>query len=358
MTNKGIIALLFLALLCSCGEEGRMVPEPKKIEPEEREETLRVLYWNIQNGMWYDQEQKYANFLAFVKKYDPDVCVWCEAQSLYKSGTSSKMAVKDRYFPDGWPEFAKSYGHDYTAIGGYRLYADDYYPQVITSKYPIETVLKITETDPTLIPLPDGFDHTKTTPDYYPVAHGAALQRISFGGKHINIVTLHLWPHAYSYYAKFVSKATSASTSAGEGHVQRLKEITYICEQTYLNPAYASEEYWLMMGDFNSRSRLDNWFYKYKDSDPRLGTHNYILDNTDWQDIIALKHPGEFFMTRCWDANGDAPRYDYMYASPAMYAKVQQADVIYDLWCEVKHTGISNYYTPSDHWPILVDFKL
>ena len=358
-------SLLLLALAISgCSEVQRDIPSPKGQETKETQDTgrepgtLRVLYWNIQNGMWYDQEHNFSNFRDFVAKYDPDVCVWCEAQSIYKSGTSTKMAAKDRFFPGGWDNFAKSYGHLYTAIGGYRLYADDYYPQVVTSKYPIETVLKITETDPSLIPLPDGFDHTKTGPGYYPVAHGAALQRIRVNGQSINIVTLHLWPHAYSYYAKFVTKKTSDSSKIGEGNIQREKEITYICQHTYLDSQFKGEENWLMMGDFNTRSRLDNWYYKFSGDDLRLSSHDYILDNTDYKDIIALQHPGKFFMTRTWVADGNPPRYDFMYASPSMYDRVVRAEMIYDLWCPVGHTGISNYYTPSDHYPILVDFKI
>ena len=358
-------SLLLLALAISgCSEVQRDIPSPKGQETKETQDTgrepgtLRVLYWNIQNGMWYDQEHNFSNFRDFVAKYDPDVCVWCEAQSIYKSGTSPTMAAKDRFFPGGWDNFAKSYGHLYTAIGGYRLYADDYYPQVVTSKYPIETVLKITETDPSLIPLPDGFDHTKTGPGYYPVAHGAALQRIRVNGQSINIVTLHLWPHAYSYYAKFVTKKTSDSSKIGEGNIQREKEITYICQHTYLDSQFKGEENWLMMGDFNTRSRLDNWYYKFSGDDPRLSSHDYILDNTDYKDIIALQHPGKFFMTRTWVADGNPPRYDFMYASPSMYDRVVRAEIIYDLWCPVVHTGISNYYTPSDHYPILVDFKI
>lgn len=320
--------------------------------------NFRLLYWNIQNGMWSDQKDGYANFLAFVRKYDPDVCVWCEAQSIYKTGTTSKMPASDRYFPDAWPAFAKSYGHDYTAIGGYRLYADDYYPQVITSKYPINTLLRITETDPSLIPLPAGFDHTKTGPDYMPVAHGAALQEVNVGGTPVCFVTLHLWPHAYSYYAKYVSKATSASSSAGEGNVQREAEIRYICNNTRLAAEYSSIQNWLMMGDFNTRSRLDNWYYGLAGSDARLSTHNYILDNTDYQDIIGLRYPGLFFATRVWASDGEAPRFDFVYASPAMYSKVRNALVINDSWMDAEYSGLSNYYNPSDHRPILVDFEL
>lgn len=320
--------------------------------------NLRLLYWNIQNGMWSDQQNDYETFLAFVRKYDPDVCVWCEAQSIYKSGTTSKMPASDRYFPDAWPGFARKYGHDHTAIGGYRLYADDYYPQVITSRYPINTLLRITETDPSLIPLPSGFDHTKTGPDYMPVAHGAALHEVNAGGTSICFVTLHLWPHAYSYYAKYVSKATSASSSAGEGNLQREAEIRYICNNTRLSPEYSSRQNWLMMGDFNTRSRNDNWYYLFDPSDARLSSHNFILDNTDYRDIVALRYPGLFFSTRVWASDGAAPRFDFVYASPAMYARVKNVLVLNDSWMDATFSGLSNYYNPSDHRPILVDFEL
>ncbi len=38
---------------------------------------LKILYWNIQNGMWSDQGNNYDNFVDFVKSEDPDICVWC-----------------------------------------------------------------------------------------------------------------------------------------------------------------------------------------------------------------------------------------------------------------------------------------
>ena len=63
----------------------------------ERTDDMRLLYWNIQNGMWSDQSNGYDNFVAWVKGYDPDVCVWCEAQSIYKSGTAERMDSVDRY---------------------------------------------------------------------------------------------------------------------------------------------------------------------------------------------------------------------------------------------------------------------
>ena len=49
--------------------------------------AVSLLYWNIQNGMWDGQGDNYDRFVAWVKAQDPDICVWCEAASLYYTGT-------------------------------------------------------------------------------------------------------------------------------------------------------------------------------------------------------------------------------------------------------------------------------
>ena len=86
-------------------------------EAERGENILRVLYWNIQNGMWSDQANDYDNFTAWVKKYDPDVCVWCESATIYKDNTNAGAPASDKFLPDGWPALAARYGHSYTAAG-------------------------------------------------------------------------------------------------------------------------------------------------------------------------------------------------------------------------------------------------
>ena len=118
-----------------------------------------------------------------------------------------------------------------------------------------------------------------------------------------------------------------------------------------------------MLGDFNTRSRIDNWYYKLPEDSPMLSSHDYILENTVYKDVIALKHPGEFFSTRTWvkDAGGNLPpRYDFVYASPAMFEKVKSAIVLKDdKWLgSMPYSGLSNFYNPSDHWPVLVEFEL
>lgn len=321
--------------------------------------NLRVLYWNIQNGMWSDQPDQYTNFRKFIQKYDPDVCVWCEAQSIYKDHSTDKSDPSSWYFPSHWQGFAAVHGHKYAAIGGYRLYADDYYPQVITSKYPIRTLLKITETESGVDTV--NFTHSGKAESYMPVAHGAGVFQVDVDGIKVNFVTLHLWPHAYSYYAKFVLKKTSYDSAQSKGgNRQREAEIRYICGQTIFNPEFSGQANWLMMGDFNTRSRIDNWHYGLPEDSPFLSSHDYILQQTDYKDIIGLIYPGHFFATRTWadDAAGNTPpRYDFMYASPAMMARVHNAMILNEKWTNMVWER-SNYYNSSDHRPILVDFEL
>lgn len=125
-------------------------------------------------------EQRLRQFRAWVKGYDPDVCVWCEAQSIYKSGTAERMDSVDRYLTANWGELAARYGHKYWYVGGHR----DNFPQVVTSKYPIENVQRIVGQAPDSI-----------------VSHGAGWARIVKNGRPVNIVTLHTWPQAYAFQA-------------------------------------------------------------------------------------------------------------------------------------------------------------
>ena len=100
---------------------------------------LRLLYWNIQNGMWDGQTDHYTRFTKWVKEQHPDICVFCEASSIFQTGTDKSLPKEDRFLPGHWSELASRYGHSYVYLGGWR----DNYPQVITSRYPIENIKKI-----------------------------------------------------------------------------------------------------------------------------------------------------------------------------------------------------------------------
>ena len=294
---------------------------------------FRLLYWNIQNGMWDGQPDQYDRFVAWVKDQDPDVCVWCEASTIYYDGTDTPMPKEERYLPEHWAELAARYGHSYVFLGGWR----DDYPQVITARLPIEAVDRITGNADTL------------------VSHGAGWARLQVGDQTINLVTLHTWPQAYRYGVAAEDRARSASVREGDSY--RRTEMEYICRHTIGTvPAdVAAGQLWMMMGDFNSRSRVDNWVYQYPEDDSRLLVHDYILAETPYIDIVHERHPNDFYTT-----TGGRARIDYVYCTPALYDRVVREQIISDAYTTPVRNPqqISNFWHPSDHRPIVVDFEL
>ena len=294
-----------------------------------QEQTLRLMNWNIQNGMWDGQNDNYDRFVEFVKKYDPDVCVWCEAQTIYKTDTDQAMAKEDRYLVSHWGELAARYGHKYWCVGGHR----DNYPQVITSKYPINVVAKIVGNENTI------------------VSHGAGWATIEVNGKTVNIVSLHTWPQAYAYKAE----DREASIAEQGGDKYRAMEMQYICEHTIGQFPDAADQLWMMMGDFNSRSRVDNDKYGYAEDDAKFLVHDYIKANTPYIDVIKEKYPDKFFTT-----TGGKTRIDFFYCTAPLYKKITRAEVISDDYTTPVRNPqkLSNFWHPSDHRPILVEFEL
>ena len=299
-----------------------------------RKGTLRLLYWNIQNGMWADQHNNYDNFVSFVKRYDPDICVWCEAASIYKDHTNSSQSSSLRFLPSGWGALAARYGHNFTALGGFR----DNYPQEITSKYPINTLVKITDS---------------SSPGK-PVAHGAALHRIEVNGRALHFVTCPMWPQAYGYGVATAKR--DASAEAHEGDYYREFEMEYIISRTINAAAYAGVSDWILLGDLNSRSRLDNWYLEYPAGDTRLLTQDVVLNKTELKDVIyeCYQPPANYL-----SSTGGSARIDYVYVSPSLMNNVVNALIIGDKWADpVPSVYVSSFYDPSDHKPILVDFEL
>ena len=294
--------------------------------------TLRVLYWNIQNGMWDGQTDNYTRFTDWVASQNPDICVWCESVSLYYSNTDTSFPKEERYLPDGWGELAARYGHKYIYMGGHR----DDYPQVITSRFPIENVKRITG---------NGQDSV--------VTHGAGWAKVNFNGKQLNIVTLHTWPQKYSFGIPKEEREANKLENGGDKY--RRMEMEYICKETIAQSATASGEYWMMMGDFNAKSRVDNWFYKWPEDTAAFLVHDYIHQNTSYVDVIKEQYPDEFFTT-----TGGKTRIDFFYSTPELYSKITDAKVISDDYTTPVRNPqkISNFWHPSDHRPILVQFEL
>ena len=279
---------------------------------------LRVLYWNIQNGMFADQANGYENFAQWVKSYNPDICVWTEGMTTNDTGASAFTLGSDVAAGSGWATLAGRYGHKYLAIA--HRNKDDY-PQVVTSRYPIETLVAIGR-----IILAD---------DIY---HAAALHQIDMEGTKVNLITLHLKPDLN-----------------GENNSEyRQYELEYIFNKTILKSQYASENY-IVAGDFNSRTPLDAAYYTSA-TQAEYDVHNYLYSKTNLVDVIADRYPNRFMATTL------GSRIDFVYLSPALNSKVTDAAIVCDAWVKANlptvEIGELSYRDPSDHRPILVNIRM
>lgn len=285
---------------------------------------VRILYWNIQNGMWSDQENNYNSFVAWLNRYKPDVCVFCEARSLYDAeGVWLKTSA--RTLEAGWPALARRYGHNYTMAC-----QKDNYPEMISSKYPI-TKLKELETSE--------------------VCHGAAVVKISIGGNDLHFLSTHLWPNDY---ARGVAEADrAASLAAREGDIERENEMKNIVNN--LLSDFTGADYLFMMGDFNCPSPLDEWYYGKGADHTDYLAQKYLMNNSNLVDVIGTRWPGNWLSS----VNKDFERMDMFYATPKAYEGVQNAMIIVDDWTMVyQDNTVSGYFCrPSDHRPVLVDVK-
>ncbi len=301
-----------------------------------RKTPVKVLYWNIQNGMWADQGNNYDNFVKYVNGVAPDVCIWCEAKTHYKTRSDDSFRPDDElYLPKHWKELAARYGHQYVYVGGER----DFFPQVITSKYPIENVSRIVG-----------------SPDEVVVSHGAGWARLNINGKVVNVVTVHTWPQRYGFMNRGLPKAElDASAAKCEGHIFRAKEIEYVCNKTIHSVKGAKKQLWMMVGDMNSRSRLDNKTYGFPEDSLVFLTQDYINNKTPYVDVVHKWYKDAFQSTHYGKS-----RCDYVFCTPPLCKKIT--------YVKVDRTGYPapekltwskrGFCAPSDHLPIIFTFEL
>ena len=274
---------------------------------------LRFLYWNFQDGMWDGQADNYARFVDWMKAQDPDVCVWCEGESHLETGTGRRLKDGPMYLPGHIAELAARYGHAYSACVCLR----DAYPQLVTSKYPVEVVKRI-----------------PGAPYENEIIHGSGWVRVSAPGREINVVTLHLSPY--------------------KGEPYRLREMPQILDQT-VGASRAAAGDWVMCGDFNCYSVRDIALYEGRPQQQIHEVHDLIAARTDYVDILFEKRPNP--ADRC-TVRGNR-RIDFVYVSPSLAKEAKDAFVVRDAYTEWKpHPDDPHLVHPSDHLPVRVDFDL
>ena len=293
--------------------------------------NVRLLYWNIQNGMWDGQQDDYRRFTSWVAEQQPDICVWCEAQKLYKTGTAESEKETEQECLDRWKRLAARYGHEYIYLSAH----PDNFPQLITSKFPMENEKLISGNSDTI------------------VCHGASWYKVQIGKKRLNLVTLHTWPMGYGF--KVPKEKQNESRANNEGDKFRRAEMEYICKQTILSHPNAKKELWAMMGDFNSVSRVDNNKYQLPEDSPKFLVHDFIREATPYEDIIKTLYPDSVV-----SSTGGGSRIDFMYLTPPLRKCVKKAGIANDSYTKPVRNPqkISNFWHPSDHLPIIVDFNL
>ncbi len=302
----------------------------EKVPGTEKKGNLRILYWNIQNGMWWDQGNNFDNFVAFVNKYDPDICIWCESESNYKTGTDTWINdYNSKPLRAGnWAALASRYGHIRAARSG----RTDTYPQEVTAKYAITRAQELTTN----------------------LTHGGGHFQITVNGTKLNIVTTHPYPHN--------SGASNHTTTAQiNADNTRLAEMTYLLNKTVNNSAYASEDNWIVVGDMNANSPLDSWYTGFDATNSAVSSQKYLLEHTDLKDVMYEFWNGGGADTFCNTTSGAKDRRDFIYLSPSLMNKTRRAIMLNDSWTyklKVIHLSEQSFKSPSDHRPILVDIQL
>ena len=114
------------------------------------------------------------------------------------------------------------------------------------------------------------------------VVHGAGHVEVDVNGETINIVTVHTYPHKYSYLAE----DRKASAASNGGDVFRAAEMKYICDQTILKQDPEGTGNWMMVGDFNAVSRVDNWHLGRPEDDKAFLLNDYVRSQTPYVDLI------------------------------------------------------------------------
>ena len=318
--------------------------------------TLRVLYWNIQQGMWADQHNGYKNFIAWVKKINPDVCIWAEARTNYKNNSEASIETADissycknnnlLLAADGNLNYddivTKDYGHTSWTFGAYQ----DNFPVVMTAKTAISRQQRLGAWS----------KGTGSETKNKNVSHGgfhAKLSSEASSTNGVNFVGLHLWPQAYGYGVEGTA-ARETSAAKKEGEAYRLSEMQWIINKTKNNATYKDQPNWLMCGDFNAKSPLDEWYYTSLTT-PQIHdyrVHNWILKNTNYCDVIQTIYGNKKM------ANS---RIDFVYVSPAMMNRVIRSYVIWEedeMTQKKKLDNFTYFIKYSDHSPIFVEFDM
>lgn len=232
-------------------------------------DTLRVISYNILEGMKEDKKNNYDNFVAWLKKHDPDILALQEVNGFTQKSLEA---------------LAERYGHPYVITN---VKIGDNYPVALTSKHPIQSRRRITK-------------H---------VSHGAIFARI----KDVNVVVGHLWPQKYWY-----------DKEDGRGDEYREQEVRIFLDSTIRK--YPDEPKWIFAGDFNSRSEKD---FKPGSTEYNFEVHRTI-EAAGYQDFLHYFYGNKRDGLESYPVRYPGARIDFVYGTPAVLKNTVRTEFIDD----------------------------
>ncbi|WP_160068695.1 endonuclease/exonuclease/phosphatase family protein [Sphingobacterium bovisgrunnientis] len=269
-----VFLVLLVLFSCSKSEDNSPIDGGNNPIPDVDEtlpDTLKIISYNILEGMKNDRSNNYNKFVDWIKSYAPDVLALQEV-----NGFNQRKLE----------ELAKRYGHSYVITN---LKSTDNYPVAITSKYPIESRRRITL-------------HT---------SHGAIFAKLK--NTDINIVNTHFWPQTYW-----------KSVGDGRGDEYRLQEANVNLDSTIRK--FPNEKSWLYLGDFNAVNR--------KDYDAGTTNQSFLvldeIQNAGFLDVVHHLHGYKLNNTANYAFNYPGRRIDFIFGTTEILSKVTKAMPIYD----------------------------
>lgn len=263
---------------------------------------LRLITYNILEGMKLDTSADKPNFVNWLKQMDPDVLALQEVTNFTQASLE---------------KLAQSYGHPYAVL----LIEGEKYPVALTSKYPIVDVQKVS----------DNMDR------------GYIMARI----QDVHVVCLHFTPFDYRKRAQEVDLLLSHL------HAQPAKQPWIIMgDFNTVSPAdSATYSDGRMVANYRAYEKKYPPIQKLSNGQLDYTVIGKILANgftdalkTTTPAFIKTVHPKRFEPK----TGSDVPsRIDFIFVSRHLVKKIAAARVLVDDFTD-------NY---SDHYPVLMDLK-
>ena len=287
------IAIALCAFLFSCNSEAE--------HGNQKSHHLKIISYNVWYGFSKVPERK-ETWLTWINEQRPDVV---------------SLQELNEYTPQKLAQDARRYGHNYSV-----LLKEDGFPTGITSRYPVENVVKITE----------GFHH--------------GLIRVTI--QQIYFYVIHLHPSNWE---------------------TRKREISLILQDIDELPAGSQV---VLAGDFNTFSPLDSVYYSHGRLEPFFNDRDSLyqeknlnhgqLDYTVIQEVMdhglidleaslrtaSYEFSGSFpTLIEKEGEHGDQRRLDYIFTSQNLADKVTRANII----------ASDTTLILSDHLPVVVELR-